>query len=147
MPTTRRAWVLLLSVAVIATVTTGIGPPASASVWAVGVQAGSKAQARAGTAPATPASVTATCTSPSSNTVSLGWAAVTHATSYKVYRSTTTAGGTYSLQTTVTVTAWTTGALANGNYWFKVSALVGASWVSTQSSATTQRTISGTTCA
>ena len=42
------------------------------------------------------------------------WAAITHATSYGVYQSTTTATGTYTLQTTVTTTTWTSAALAAG---------------------------------
>ena len=74
------------------------------------------------------------------------WAAITHATGYGVYQSNTTATGTYTLQTTVTTTTWTSAALATGNYWYEVVANIGSNWASAKSAATAQRTISSSAC-
>ena len=69
------------------------------------------------------------------------WAAITHATGYGVYQSTTTATGTYTLQTTVTTLTWTSAALATGSYWYEVVTNIGTNWASAKSAATAERTI------
>ena len=63
-----------------------------------------------------------------------------------VYQSTTTATGTYTLQTTVTTTTWTSAALATGSYWYEVVTDIGTNWASAKSPATAQRTISSSAC-
>ncbi len=68
---------------------------------------------------------------------------MTHATTYSVYDTTTSATGTYSLVASgVTATSWTSGSLSNNtNYWFEVVANVGSNWASTKSAATGESTI------
>ena len=116
--------------------------------WLVHVATTNSGHAQAQALPAAPASPTSACTSPASTkTVKVSWTAVTHATSYAVYESTTTAGGTYTLvMSGVTATSWTTGVLATGNYWFEVLADVGTNWASAKSTATAERTISSSAC-
>jgi hypothetical protein len=98
--------------------------------------------------PAAPASPAATCTTPTSaRTVKVSWTAVTHATTYAVWESTTTAGGTYTqVMSGVTTTSWTTGVLGTGHYFFEVVANVGTNWASAKSAATAQRTLTSTAC-
>jgi cellulose 1,4-beta-cellobiosidase len=75
--------------------------------------------------------------------ITLTWVAVTHATSYTVYKATAAASGPYtSTATGVTTTTWTSGTLAAGNYWFEIAAYQGAHWVSTNSVATSETTTS-----
>ena len=73
--------------------------------------------------------------------------AVTHATTYTVYDSTTSATGTYtSVASGVTTTSWTSGTLTAGtNYWFEVTVSVGSNWASAKSTATGESTINSTT--
>ena len=60
--------------------------------WVVHVATTNSGHAQAQALPAAPASPTSACTSPASaKTVKVSWTAVTHATSYAVYESTTTA--------------------------------------------------------
>lgn len=116
--------------------------PATASAWTVGVAAGGNASGASDTGPAPPSSISSKCVSSSSNTVQITWSTVQHAATYTVYQATTSATGTYTaVKTGLTVTSWTTGSLARGSYWFKVTAVVGASWPSSQSVATPQRSI------
>jgi hypothetical protein len=89
---------------------------------------------------------TATCSTPASGRkIVVSWAAIAHATNYGVYQS-TTAGGTYTLQTTVTTTSWTTAVLAANTYFYEVVANIGTNWASLKSTATAKRTITSTTC-
>ena len=120
----------------------------AATNWVVHVATTNSGEAHAQALPAAPASPTSACTSPASTkTVKVSWSAVTHATAYAVYESTTTATGTYTLATSgVTGTSWTTGVLAAGNYWFEVLADVGSNWASAKSTATAERTISSSAC-
>jgi hypothetical protein len=93
--------------------------------------------------------VTATCTSPNSaRTVVVSWAATTHATTYGVYQSTTSATGTYTLATTVSspTLTWTTAVLTAGHYWYEVVANIGTNWASAKSAASAERTTTSTTC-
>lgn len=116
----------------------------AASNWLVQVAAGSKGEGHASILPAAPTSTAASCAAPTtSKTIKVTWNAVTHATTYSVYDSTTSAGGTYSLIASgVSTTSWTSGALTSGtNYWFEVVAIVGSHWASVKSSATGESTI------
>ena len=76
----------------------------------------------------------------------MSWAAITHATTYGVYQSTTSATGTYTLVGSVSTTSWTSGVLAAGHYWYEVVANIGSNWASANSAATAKRTISSSAC-
>lgn len=116
--------------------------------WAIGLKSGSNAQASAGAAPATPSGVMSACTSPTKSTVKVSWSTVANATSYTIWKSTTSATSGYSVAASgVTGSSWTSGNLSSGSYWFEVSAVIGTSWTSANSSATVKRTITLTTCA
>ena len=121
--------------------------PASGSNWVLSLAAGSKGEAQTTAAPAAPTGVSDVCVSPSLKQVTVSWNAVTNATTYTVLKSTTVSTGSYSSTATgVTTTSWTSGSLANGNDWFKVEAYVGTHWVSAQSTATGETTISTSGC-
>ncbi len=121
----------------------------AASNWVVHLTSVKGGEAQAQVLPAAPASPAAACVAPTtSKTIKVTWSAVTHATTYSVYESTTTVSGTYNLVASgVATTSWTSGTLTTGSYWFEVAALVGANWTSTKSVATAQRTISASACA
>ena len=103
-------------------------------------------EAQAQALPAAP-TATSACASPATGRkVTVTWAAITHATNYGVYQSTTSATGAYTLQATVTVATWTSAALAAGHYWYEVVANIGTNWVSNKSAATAERTTTSTTC-
>jgi hypothetical protein len=126
--------------------TTVVGPAGAAGNWTVGLHASSSGEAHAQALPSAPTASSA-CASPATGKkVTVTWGAITHATGYGVYQSTTSATGTYTLQTTVTTTSWTSAVLSTGNYWYEVVANIGSNWASAKSSATAQRTISSTTC-
>jgi hypothetical protein len=114
--------------------------------WTVGLAAGGSGEAKAQALPAAPVATSACATPASGKKVTVTWAAITHATGYAVYQSNTSATGTYTLQTTVTATTWTSAALATGNYWYEVVTDIGSNWASAKSAATAQRTISSSTC-
>jgi len=115
--------------------------------WAVGLAASSAGQSIGGSAPATPTGATSACTSPVGSTVKVTWNPVVHATSYTIWKSTTSATSGYTVAATgVTGTSWTSGSLALGSYWFEVSAAIGNNWTSPNSTATAQRTILVTAC-
>lgn len=119
----------------------------AASNWVVHLAVGSKGESKASILPAAPSGVAASCAAPTtSKTIKMTWNVVTHATTYSVYDSTTTAGGTYSLiASSVSGTSWTSGALTSGtNYWFEVVAIVGSNWASVKSSASAESTINST---
>ena len=108
--------------------------------------ASSKGEAHAQALPSAPTGVSAACAAPTtSKTIKVSWSAVTHATNYSVYDSTTSATGTYSLVASgVATTSWTSGTLITGtHYWFEVTVTVGSNWASAKSSATAQSTING----
>jgi hypothetical protein len=120
---------------------------AAASNWTIPLHTAPTAQARAQGAPTTPTAVSAACVSSTLKQVKLTWTAVTHASSYTIYQSTTTATGTYTaVATGVTTSPWTSTTLASGNYWYKVAASIGTNWTSVQSSATAERTITTGGC-
>jgi hypothetical protein len=114
--------------------------------WTVHLAPGSSGESRAEALPAAP-SPTSACASPATGKkVTVTWTAITHATNYGIYQSTTSATGTYTLQTTVTVATWTSAALAAGHYWYEVVATIGTNWASAKSAATAERTTTSTTC-
>jgi hypothetical protein len=115
--------------------------------WTVHVATVNSGEAQAQALPAAP-TATSACTSPASaKTVKVSWVAITHATAYAVYQSTTTATGTYTLQTSgVTALSWTTAALTTGDHWYEVVADMGSNWVSAKSGATAERIVSGSSC-
>jgi hypothetical protein len=121
---------------------------ANAAGWSASIAAGMHGEGRAGALPGAPTGVTVVCVSATQQKVTVSWTASAHATSYAVYDSTTTAGGTYTLLASgVTATNWTSATLGAGNYWFKIVAQAGTNWASAKSSATTQSTIASGSCA
>ena len=107
--------------------------------WVVQLAAGSTGEAQAEALPAAPAGPAASCNAPLISTaINVTWSAVTHATTYSVYDSTTSATGTYSLIASgVATTSWTSATLTSGTrYWFEVVANVGSNWSSVKSAAT-----------
>jgi hypothetical protein len=138
---------LVAILTVLAGLVTLVGAPAvdAATNWIVHVTSTNAGEGQAQTLPVAPTGITATCTTPPTlKTVKVAWNAVTHATTYSVYDSTTSSTGTYTLIASgVGTTSWTSGTLASGSYWFKVAALFGSNWTGTQSAASSQRTISG----
>jgi hypothetical protein len=134
------------SLAVILTVLALTMSPATASSWTVALQTNSHGEAQAQAGPATPAGTSDVCVSPSGKTVTISWGAVALASTYSIFKATTLAGSYTSYTTGVTSTSWTSGTLANGNYYFKVEALIGTKWVSAESAATGETTISNSGC-
>jgi hypothetical protein len=125
----------------------GMTGTAWATNWVPTLHASSAGQAQARGVPAAPTGSTAACTSSSAKTVKVSWAAVTRATSYTVYDTTTSATGTYSaVATGVTGTSWTSGTLSAANYWFEVAASTGTNWLGAKSAATAESTISASGC-
>ena len=88
----------------------------------------------------------AACVSPSLKQVKVSWTAVARASSYTILKSATLAGSYTSTASGVTGTSWTSGTLSNGNVYFKMEAFVGTLWVSSQSVATGESTISTSGC-
>jgi hypothetical protein len=117
---------------------------AGASTWIVPVALGSVGEAQALALPAAPTGAAATCDAPTTaKTVTITWNAVTYASTYSVYDSTTSATGTYTLVASgISTNSYTSGTLRKKNYWFEVTAAVGTNWVSAMSSATGESTIS-----
>jgi hypothetical protein len=135
----RRWWAPLAGVLGLAL---GATPAGAASSWAVSAGVAGSGYAAAAQPPAAPAPVSAKC-GPASRTVTVSWPAVPRATSYTVYQSSGTA---YVQVATTAATSWTSGALANGKYTYKLSASVGANWAGPQSTASPTRTIDGARC-
>jgi cellulose 1,4-beta-cellobiosidase len=116
----------------------------AATSWIVTLHTASSGEGHSQTVPSAPTGVTAACNAPTtSKTIQVSWTAVTHATTYTVYDSTTSSTGTYSsIATGVTTTSWTSGTLTAGtNYWFEVTVSVGSNWASAKSTATGESTI------
>jgi len=128
---------LSATVFVMATVLSAV--PASASSWTVAAKTASTGEARA---QAGPTGVSDTCVSSSEREVTVTWNAVTDASNYSVFKSTTLTGSYLSAAAKVTGTSWTSGTLAAGTVYFKVEALVGTNWVSAESTATGETTLS-----
>ena len=143
-----RTSTFVVAVAVALLGFTGI---AVATTWVVSLNSGSKGQGHSQAQPPAPSGTpTAVCVSSTTQTVRITWTAVTHATTYTVYDSTTGSSGTYNtLATGVTTNPYTTVSLGAGTYYFKVAAVVGSGWTGVQSTNTTPGRIiatSGTRC-
>lgn len=120
------------------------GLASAATAWIVRSATGSSGESHAQGLPAAPTGVTATCNAPTTaKTIKVSWSAVTHATTYSVYDSTTSATGSYALVASgVSTTSWTSGTLTAGsNYWFEVAAGVGTNWLGVKSSASIESSI------
>ncbi len=144
-PVWRRGALLVVAVGATAL---GIGVSPSSDAWATswkpGLAAGSKGEAHSQAIPVAPTGVSAVCAAPTTTkTIKVTWSAVTHATAYAIWQSTTSATGTYSsVATGVSGTSWTSGTLTAGtNYWYEVVADVGTNWASSKSSASGESTI------
>jgi hypothetical protein len=125
----------------------GTGAAWAATNWLVTLHASSSGEGHSQTVPSAPTGVTATCASPTTaKTIKVSWTAVTHATTYTVYDSTTSATGTYSsVASGVATTSWTSGTLTAGtHYWFEVTVSIGSNWSSAKSTATAESTINST---
>lgn len=117
-------------------------PATSASSWAATAAANSSAQAKAQALPSAPTGATVSCKSSGSSIVIVSWAAVTHAATYSVYQSTTSANSGFSPSATgVATTSWTSGNLGSGTYWYKVTVTVGSNWTSAQSASTLEASV------
>jgi len=148
MPMTRYERIAQLVIGIVVVVLVTGRASASASTWFPGIAAASHGQGKGGGLPGAPAGVSATCVAANQQKVTISWTASAHATSYTVYRSTTSATGTYTvLAAGIATTSWTSGTLSAGNYWFKVVARAGTNWASAQSSATAKRIIASGSCA
>jgi hypothetical protein len=91
--------------------------------------------------------VSAACTSQLAKTIKVTWSAATHASSYSVYKSTTSATSGYTLAASgISTTTWTSGTLSNATYWFEVAANIGSHWASPNSAATASHTITSVGC-
>lgn len=122
----------------------GSGVAWAATSWLVTLHTGSSGETHSQVLPSAPTGATAACSAPTTaKTIKVSWTAVSHATTYSVYDSTTSATGTYSLLAGgVSATSWTSGTLTAGtHYWFEVSAAIGSNWSSAKSSATAESTI------
>jgi len=118
----------------------------AAGNWVVHAAAVTSGEAHAQALPSAPTGVSAACPAPTtSKTIKVSWTAVTHATTYSVYDSTTAATGPYTvIASGVATTSWTSGTLTTGtNYWFEVTVNFGSNWTSAKSSATGESTING----
>jgi hypothetical protein len=141
---TRRSRVA--AIAVLVTFGAIGAPHANAGTWNVVAATDATGLAHS-LAPQPPDTVTATCTAPlTDRNIDVSWTAVNPATSYVVYRSTTSAtDGFTAIATGITSTTWTDSALKKATYWYAVATVVGApTWISPMSGPTAARTI-GTT--
>jgi cellulose 1,4-beta-cellobiosidase len=124
---------------VAACVAGGISGSAYASNWSVSSAANSHGLSEASAAPATSSSVTASCES-THGPAALSWSAVSKATTYVVFQSTSSSSGPYTqIASGITSTAYQTGSLSSStNYWYEVEAQIGTYWVSAKSAASTE---------
>jgi hypothetical protein len=115
---------------------------AAAAGWTVSASGTPTGSAKGKSAPAAPASQSATCVSSSSRTVRISWTAESGAPSYTISDSTTGSTGTSSQYAVgVTSNLSTTSNLPSGTYYFKVAAQMGTSWIGSQTTATSGRQI------
>ncbi|MGA2804836.1 MAG: hypothetical protein ABSF89_10660 [Acidimicrobiales bacterium] len=79
-----------LSAGVLVAVLLATVVPAAGSNWTLSLAAGSKGATQAKPGPPAPTGVTDVCVSPSGRTVTVSWNAVADASTYTVFKSTTT---------------------------------------------------------
>ena len=144
MLTARAKPVISLAMAGLVALAAG---PAFASTWVDHLAAGSSGESHTTTLPAAPTGVAAACQSSTGSKIIVSWNAVSKATGYTVLDSTTSATSGYSVAASgVATTSWTSGSLANGNYWFEVTASVGTHWTSPNSAASGETTLATLSC-
>jgi hypothetical protein len=134
------------AVALLMPVALAAAPHAHASTWTLTATARPTGVAHS-LSPQPPASVAASCPAPATDrTITVSWSSVSHATSYVVYRSTTSATAGFSEAATgITTTTWTDIALKKGTYWYAVATVAGSStWISPMSDPSAARTIGAT---
>ncbi len=135
----------LTAITTLVVLSLSVSSVAYASTWTVTLHASSHAEAHAQPSPAAPTGVTAMCVAPASKKeVSVTWGAVSNASEFEVLQSLN--GGSYGSVTTLTATAWTSGALATGTYNYEVETQIGTNWASSPSSPSATRTISKNAC-
>jgi hypothetical protein len=138
---TRRLLAVVL-LCVFAAAAHGLLPEAVAAAstaWPVSVgSSGGEAQSLG--LPGTPTGVGATCAGTVLNPKAVvSWSAVSLATSYTVYQSTTSSTSGFSaVASGVVGLTWTSGNLGTGSYWYRVAAAIGTNWAGSQSSSSQQ---------
>lgn len=140
----RNALLVVLAVTVGVTIEATPQSAWAATNWIVHVGTTGKGEAHAQALPGGPGGVTAACNAPTtSKTIKVTWNGVTHAVSYTVFQSTTSASSGYSsVASGVTTTSWTSSTLTAGtNYWYEVATIIGSHWTSANSSASGESTI------
>jgi hypothetical protein len=142
----RGALLVVVPLTTVLSLLVSSGTAWAATNWSVHVATVNSGEAHADPLPTTPTATSACANPASSKIVTVSWAAITRATTYGVYQSNTSATGTYTLQTSVSTTSWTSAALATGNYWYEVIANIGSNWASAKSAATVERKISFAGC-
>ena len=93
-----------------------IEPPAGAMWGVLLALGGSRHGSSASTDLVAPTGAKATCTSLVSLTVHVAWNAVTHASTYRVWRSTSKTTGYSVVASGVTATSWTSSGLSAGHF-------------------------------
>ncbi|HEY5246060.1 MAG TPA: hypothetical protein VIJ60_10365 [Acidimicrobiales bacterium] len=118
-----------------------VEPPAGAAWGVLLALSGTRHGSSASTNLVAPTGAKATCTSLVSLTVHVAWNAVTHASTYRVWRSTSKTTGYSVVASGVTATSWTSSGLSAGTFYFEVSATTGTHWAGPNSVASNSITI------
>jgi hypothetical protein len=95
--------------------------------------------------PAAPASPNAACVSIVGWTIKVTWSAVPHASTYTIYRSTSSSSSGFSVYDTVSggTTSYSDSNFSVlSSYWYRITATVGVNWTGPQSASTPKRSIS-----
>jgi hypothetical protein len=146
---TPRTWRVLGAVALTACLGAGyLAQPQAAlaaTSWLVGRGGLNGGAGKADPLPAAPGNVNATCVSLVGWSIKVSWNAVPHASSYTVYRSTSSSSSGFSVYGTVGggTTSYTDANFSVlTSYWYRITATVGTNWTGPQSASTPQRSIS-----
>jgi|GEM_PF-3704660 len=119
--------------------------PAGGS-WVIALASAGKQGAAAATHLAAPTGVQASCSGLVSLAAHVVWNAVSRASTYRIWRSTSATTGFTVVASGVTATSWTSSTLSLGTYYFEVSATAGTHWVGPQSAASNSITILAILC-
>lgn len=117
----------------------------AATSWLVGRGGTNGGAGRAETLPAAPGAVNATCVSLLGWSISVTWSQVPHASSYTIYRSTSSSSSGFSVYDTVgggTTNYTDANFSVLTSYWYRITATVGTNWTGPQSASTPKRSIS-----
>jgi hypothetical protein len=144
-----RIWRVLGALALAACLGAGglAGPQAAlaATNWLVGRDGTNGGAGRAEPLPAAPGGVNAACVSLLGWSIKVTWNSVPHASSYTIYRSTSSASSGFAVYETVD---GGTNSYTDANfsvltsYWYRVTATVGTNWTGPQSASTPRRSVS-----